>query len=40
MISQYTQKIYRIMYIKLISQGVLKAEGNKSQQFGGYREIN
>ena len=40
MISQYTQKTYRIMYIELIRQGVLKAEGNKCQQLGGYREIN
>ena len=40
MISQYTQKTYRITYIELIRQGVLKAEDNKCQQLGGYREIN
>ena len=34
MISQYTQKTYKIMYIELIRQGVLKAEGNKCQQLG------
>ena len=28
MISQYTQKTYRITYIEPIRQGVLKAEGN------------
>ena len=35
----YTE-IYRISYIKLIRQGVLKAEDNKCQQLGGYRDIN
>ena len=33
-------EIYRITYIELIRQGVLKAEDNKYQQLGGYREIN
>ena len=40
MISQYTQKTYRITYIELIRQDVLKAIGNKCQQLGRYREIN
>ena len=35
MILQYTQRITEIMYIKLIGQHALKAEGNKCQQLEG-----
>ena len=39
MISQYTQKIYRITYIELIRQGVMKAEDNMLVYIDSYYTV-